>query len=198
MMPAYDLIPILSKLTRFPESTTETFYRRLNEAGLIPRSAGRSRTLLSVTHVVIWLLAMIADVPSRSAAEAASSYFDLRNHNGTTAGAMLVLWLESMMSAQEIYASGEKLDEADPRAFAVILAIHAATSRLEIDCGGGAPRIRIVADLDGKGDVAEVIYGSQKRPWQDGSIRKTYVVPGRVLLELSEALNKSEETLCKS
>jgi hypothetical protein len=188
MLPAYDLIPILARLTGQSESTVETFYRRLNEAELIPRSAGRSRTPIFARHVVIWLLAILADVPSRSAADAARQYFDLRNRVGTTtAGAMLTLFIESLGNTMDCVNGGMPLDEDYPRGIELLTALHASRSRVEIDCGS-EPRIRIIADLNGEGDVAEILYGPQDRPWTDDSVRKSYTVPGSVFVEIAKAL----------
>lgn len=83
MMAAYDLIPIMAKLLDCTEANAETVYRRLNEAELAPRSAGRARAMLNSRHVGHWTFAILADVPSRAAAEAAAAYYNLENRVGT-------------------------------------------------------------------------------------------------------------------
>lgn len=80
-----------------------------------------------------------------------------------------------------------QLDKDYPRGFELLMALHASRSRVEIDCGN-EPRIRIIADLNGKGDVAEVLYGPQGRPWEDDTVRKSHTVPGRVFVEIAKAL----------
>lgn len=189
MKAAYDLIPTIAKLTGASESRTETYYRRLNEAGLIPRSAGRARENLNATHAVLWILAMLADVPSRCAADTARAYFDLYNPAGERAGPKIVHWLESWIDGSEYLDAleiGVKLGDRDIRTHGARVCIDSAMSRIELDCGD-EPRIRIISE-DSEGKISEEIYGPQDRPWMDRGIRKTYTIPGNVLFRLSRAL----------
>ncbi|WP_271673191.1 hypothetical protein [Bradyrhizobium sp. CCBAU 51627] len=185
-MAAYDLIPLLAVLFGLSESYVETIYRRLNEAGVIPRSAGRARELLDSRHIALWTFALLADVPSRAAADAAVTYFNLRNSVGVKAGTTFARWLDSFGGAKEVLTA-----QSDDSAHMLDLqiALHASRSRLELDCGA-SPRIRIVADAT-DGLQAESIYGPQDRPWKDDNVRKTFSLPGNIIQRLGVALHKA-------
>jgi hypothetical protein len=160
---ASNLIRNLPKLTGMSEATVRGVYRKLNEAGFLPSSHGATIAKLGPTHVIMLLLALMADVPAKDAVSAGRAYYALADEHGNAVGEVLTNMLNSFRSVNPAAALAYK-------------------SRVELDCD--SPRVRIVSECD-DGSNIETLYGVHEKPWLDVRVRRSMTVSGKVLFDLA-------------
>lgn len=167
MIAASDLVPHLARITGFPLPTITGVKRRFIETGVWPCSRGATVPHLTAQHVVLMLLALLADVPAKDAASAASSYYALTDSTGSNSlGGTLVNIIDSFKSVNDASA----------------LALR---SRVEVDCI--KPRALISsATIDGQ---SELLFGIQTAPWDDARVRRSMTISGKVLFDIACGLH---------
>jgi hypothetical protein len=159
---ASDLIRNLPSITGLPESTVRGHYRKLNEAGVLPASHGATIARLNSRHVVMLLLALLADVHAKDAVRTACVYHDLEDGDGNKFGDVLTNMLDSFRS----------LNEVSPLVY---------KSRIEFDCN--TPRVCVTSECNDGSIVT--LYGSQSKPWLDVRVRRSMTISGKVLFDLA-------------
>lgn len=167
MIAASELIEYLPKLTGIPYATVRGHYRKLNEAGILPVSRGTKIAKLNSLHVVMLLLALLADVPAKDAVAAARAYYPLADDDGNKIGDVLVNMLDSFRS----------LNEVGPLVY---------KSRIEFDCN--TPRVCVVSECDDATNL-ETLYGDQAKQWSDVCVRRSMTISGKVLFEIAKGLH---------
>lgn len=166
MITAAELVYRVASVTGLPVSTVYGIKRRFVETGDWPSSRGAHVPGLTVRHVVLMLLALLADVPAKDAAATANAYYALQNEDGEKLGDALVRIIDSFKTTTP-------------------LAQVAYKSRLEIDCG--RPRACLnMACTDGN---AEILYGVQRAQWEDLIVRRSMTISGKCLYDLACGLH---------
>jgi hypothetical protein len=167
MVAASDLVPNLARITGLPESTVQGVKRRLVETDIWPSSRGATVPQLNTRHAAIMLLALLADVPAKDAASAASSYYALMDPTGTNSlGDVLVNMIDSFRSVNDTAALSFK-------------------SRIEVDCD--IPRARLSSETtEGQ---CETLFGVQSAPWSDIRVRRSMTISGKCLFDLACGLH---------
>src|SRR5712664_1531154 len=90
MTPASELTHYVAGITGLPHSTVYSVKRRFIETGIWPSSRGAHVPDLGAHHLVMMLLALMADVPAKDAASTASAYYSLADPDGNKLGDCLV------------------------------------------------------------------------------------------------------------
>jgi hypothetical protein len=166
MISARELVTRTASVTGLPYSTVHSVKRRFVETGVWPAARGAHVPDLDSHHLVMLLLALLADVPSKDAAAAANAYYSLADPNGNKLGEVLEEMIRSFRSIKGVLSQQ---------------AAMALKSRLEIDCG--KPRACITIECnDG---TLETLYGIQSAPWNDLSIRRSMTISGKCLFDLA-------------
>ena len=149
----------MASVTGLPLSTVYSVKRRFVETGIWPSSRGAHVPDLTIRHVVLMLLALLADVPAKDAAATANAYYALQNHDGEQLGDTLVRIIESFKSTSP-------------------LAQVAYKSRLEVDCG----RPRACLNMQCTDGHEEILYGVRSAQWEDLIVRRSMTISGKCLL----------------
>jgi hypothetical protein len=112
------------------------------------------------------LLALLADVQIKDAANTACAYYSLADEYGNKIGDVLVNILNSFRSFNDTVALAYK-------------------SRVEVDCN--APRVCIISET-AEGSI-ETLYGLRDKQWSDVRVRRSMTISGKVLFELAMGVN---------
>lgn len=165
MASASDISIHVPHVTGIPKSTIFGVKRRFVETGMWPSSRGASIPNLDTEHVVLMLLALLADVPAKDASSTATSYFNLCDANGHRLGDTLVRMIDSFKDVRDLPP----------------LAQVTYKSRLEVDCG--YPRACLSMHCtDGQ---EEILYGVQIEQWQDLNVRRSMTISGKTLFKIA-------------
>jgi hypothetical protein len=167
MIPASELVPRVAGITGLPLSTVYSVKRRFVETGLWPSSRGAHVPDLTIRHVVLMLLVLLADVPAKDAAATANSYYSLAAPDGSKLGDVLVSIIDAFK------------DHNSPMAQA------AYKGRLEVDCG----RPRACLNVQCTDGHEEILYGVQRAQWEDLIVRRSMTISGKCLYDLACGLH---------
>ena len=163
MVTSAEIVFYVAGITGLPTATVYAVKRRLIESGDWPSSRGAHVPKLTLRHVALMILALLADVKAADAAAAANAYYALTDADGAKLGDVLVDILDSMK------------DESSP------LAQIGYKSRLEVD--SGKPRACLTTQCtDGH---AQTLYGVQREQWDDLSVRSSTTISGKCLYDLA-------------
>ncbi|AMA58890.1 hypothetical protein [Bradyrhizobium sp. CCGE-LA001] len=160
-MTTKELVAVLARITGLPHATINQYKRRFIEGGRFPCRTGAINPPITTEHVVLLLLALLADVPAKDAVTTAIHYANLCDDQGNKLGEKLTELLDSFKT---------------PTAYAA-LTYH---SRIEVDCG--LPRaLWSIETADGQ---HEAIFGIQDKLWADIRVRKSLTISGKCLFDL--------------
>jgi hypothetical protein len=163
MIPASELVPRVAGITGLPYSTVYSVKRRFVETGIWPSSRGAHVPDLNTRHVVLMLLALLADVPAKDASTTALHYYSLVDADGDKLGDVLVKLIDAFKdTTSDLAKVGFK-------------------SRLEVDCG----RPRACLNLHCTDGNEEILYGVQRAQWEDLIVRRSMTISGRCLFHLA-------------
>jgi hypothetical protein len=166
MIPASELVPRVASVTGLPYSTVYSVKRRFVETGIWPSSRGANVPDLSIEHVALMLLGLLADVEGKDVAAAATAYYALKDPDGNKLGDTLVKIIDSFKATSP-------------------LAQVAYKSRLEIDCG----RRRACLNLQCTDGHEEILFGVQRAQWNDLIVRRSMTISGKCLHDLACGLH---------
>jgi hypothetical protein len=165
-MKASELVYRVAETTGLPYSTVYSVKRRFVETGVWPSSRGTNVPSLGSYHLVMLLLALLADVPAKDAAASASAYYSLADPDGNKLGECLENIINSFRSVNPVSQV-------------------AAKSRLEVYTNH--PRACIYAHC--KDGIVETSYGLQSDQWSELSVRRSTVISGKCLFDLAMHLH---------
>ena len=168
MITAAELVYRVASVTGLPYSTVYGVKRRLIESGDWPSSRGAHVPELNTRHVVLMLLALLADVAAKDAAATANAYYALTDADGNKLGDTLVRNIDSFKNREPLP-----------------LAQVAYKSRLEVDCG----RPRACLNMSCTDGNAETLYGVQCAQWEDLTVRRSMTISGKCLFDLACGLH---------
>jgi hypothetical protein len=166
MVAASDLVQHLARITGIPISTAIGIKRRFVETGIWPSSRGAHVPGLNTHHVVMMLLALLADVPAKDAASAATSYFALADADGYRLGEALANIIDSFKSVNDVSAIAYK-------------------SRVTVDCD----RPRVCISFETTEGQFERLFGVQAAQWSDIRVRRSMTISGKCLFDLACGLH---------
>jgi hypothetical protein len=170
MIPASELVPRVASVTGLPYSTVYSVKRRFVETGIWPSSRGAHVPDLGTEHVVLMLLALLADVPAKDAVAMANTYYSLNDADGNKLGDVLVEMIDSFRSIAKTPS---------------LPAAMALKSRLEVDCG----RPRACLSVECTDGQDEILYGAQSAQWEDLRVRRSMTISGKCLFSLACGLH---------
>lgn len=166
MISASELVPRVAAVTGIPYSTVYSVKRRFVETGIWPSSRGAHVPDLDAHHLVMLLLALLADVPAKDASASANAYYSLADPDGNKLGDVLEDMIRSFRSIKGTPS---------------IEAAMALKSRLEVDTG--KPRACITTECN-EGTI-ETLYGVQSAQWNDLRVRGSITISGKCLFDLA-------------
>ena len=102
MISASELVTRVASVTGLPYSTVYSVKRRFVESGIWPSSRGAHVPGLGSYHLVMLLLALLANVPAKDATAAASAYYSLADPDGNKLGDFLVDVLDSFKNREPL------------------------------------------------------------------------------------------------
>ena len=168
MIPASELVYRVAETTGLPYSTVYSVKRRFVETGVWPSARGTHVPGLGSYHLVMLLLALLADVPAKDAAASASAYYSLADPAGNKLGDFLVNIVDSFKNREPLG-----------------LAMVGYKSRLELDCGQPRACFSIACD---EGQI-EKLFGLQSAQWLDIKVRRSFTISGKCLFDLANGLH---------
>lgn len=169
MIPASELVYRVAETTGLPYSTVYSVKRRFVEASVWPSSRGATVPGLGSYHLVMMLLALMADVPAKDAVASASAYYSLADPDGTKLGDFLVDIIDNFKNREPLG-----------------LATVGYKGRLELDCG--QPRACFSTACNDEVQV-EKLFGLQSAQWSDIRVRRSITISGKVLFDLANGLH---------
>ena len=166
MISAAELVYRVASVTGLPASTVHGIKRRFVETGDWPSSRGAHVPGLTVRHVVLMILALLADVPAKDAAATANAYYALQNDDGES---LAILSLELSIASKARHRWHRSPTK----------------SRLEVDCG----RPRACLNIQCTDGHEELLYGVKRAQWEDLIVRRSMTISGKCLYDLACGLH---------
>jgi hypothetical protein len=184
MATAAETMRIVSNRTGLDYGNVRNIARRLIETGVWPAGYGATVPQLSTEHVVLLLLALLADCRASDAPRLAQDYFNLvpaKSHNDQSALTTAGDWICQLFGAFD----GEQ-KEAE---------IFAYRNQIEVCCTNAAVRFAVTAD-DGDPIVSTFLMpGSRNTPWEDHDVKRSMTLPGAVIMRIAYDLAESTRAL---
>lgn len=163
---AAEFVPRMARITGLPQATINGLKRRLTECSILPMRQGAIVPSLETYHVVMLLLATLADVPAKDATSAAAQYYGLINDEGDSLGEVLTRLIDSFKGPNVVSAMAYR-------------------SRLEVDCNYP----RALLSIETTEGQMELIFGPQSKKWTDAKVRRSMTISGKCLFDLAIGLH---------